>query len=124
MGLTSLLPRSTDETARAAEGAPLARVIAFANQKGGVAKTTSTLNLGVALAEQRLRVLAVDLAPQGTPPRSQADHPAADGGPPRGQGPCGQPCRLWGQSAPLDMVGPLSHGVGAHTADATRLQGV
>ena len=39
----------------------MARVIAFANQKGGVAKTTTTLNLGVALAEQGLRVLAVDL---------------------------------------------------------------
>ena len=43
----------------------VARVIAFANQKGGVAKTTSTLNLGVALAEKGKRVLAVDLDPQG-----------------------------------------------------------
>ncbi|HYP24832.1 MAG TPA: AAA family ATPase, partial [Actinomycetota bacterium] len=41
------------------------RVIAFANQKGGVAKTTTTLSVGVALAEQGLRVLAVDLDPQG-----------------------------------------------------------
>ena len=43
----------------------MARVIAFANQKGGVAKTTTTLSTGAALAEQGLRVLAVDLDPQG-----------------------------------------------------------
>jgi chromosome partitioning protein len=43
----------------------LARVIAFANQKGGVAKTTTTLNLGVALKEKGNSVLLVDLDPQG-----------------------------------------------------------
>lgn len=43
----------------------MARIIAFANQKGGVAKTTSTLSVGVALAQQGCRVLAVDLDPQG-----------------------------------------------------------
>ncbi|NLG66352.1 MAG: ParA family protein [Actinobacteria bacterium] len=42
----------------------LARVIALANQKGGVAKTTSTVNLGVALREQGYSVLAVDMDPQ------------------------------------------------------------
>lgn len=42
-----------------------ARVIAFANQKGGVAKTTSTLSIAVALVEMGHRVLAVDLDPQG-----------------------------------------------------------
>ena len=41
-----------------------AHVIAFANQKGGVAKTTSTLNTGAALAEMGLRVLGVDMDPQ------------------------------------------------------------
>ena len=40
-------------------------VLAFANQKGGVAKTTSTLNVGVALREMHKRVLAIDLDPQG-----------------------------------------------------------
>jgi chromosome partitioning protein len=51
------------------------RVIAFANQKGGVAKTTSTLNLAVAFAEQGLRVLAVDLDPQGNLTMSQGLNP-------------------------------------------------
>jgi len=53
----------------------MARVIAFANQKGGVAKTTTTLNLGVALAEQGLRVLLVDLDPQGNLTMSQGWNP-------------------------------------------------
>jgi chromosome partitioning protein len=52
-----------------------ARVIAFANQKGGVAKTTTTLNLGVALAEQGKRVLAIDLDPQGNLTMSQGWNP-------------------------------------------------
>ncbi len=39
--------------------------LAFANQKGGVAKTTSVLAIGVALVERGRRVLAVDLDPQG-----------------------------------------------------------
>ena len=43
----------------------MAKVVAFANQKGGVAKTTTTINLGVALQELGHRVLAVDLDPQG-----------------------------------------------------------
>ncbi len=44
----------------------MARVFALANQKGGVAKTTSTVSLGAALGEQGLRVLVVDLDPQGS----------------------------------------------------------
>ena len=52
-----------------------ARVLAFANQKGGVAKTTSTLNLAVALKERGLRVLVVDLDPQGNLTMSQGLNP-------------------------------------------------
>jgi chromosome partitioning protein len=51
------------------------RVIALANQKGGVAKTTSTLNLAVAFAEEGNKVLAIDLDPQGNLTMSQGLNP-------------------------------------------------
>jgi chromosome partitioning protein len=50
-------------------------IIAFANQKGGVAKTTTTLNLAVAFAESGYRVLCIDLDPQGNLTMSQGIDP-------------------------------------------------
>jgi chromosome partitioning protein len=65
------------EAERAAVEAPVkhAEVIAFANQKGGVAKTTTTLNLAVAFAESGHRVLCIDLDPQGNLTMSQGIDP-------------------------------------------------
>src|SRR5918994_1493232 len=74
MGLTRLLPRP-NVRARNGKEPSLARVIAFANQKGGVAKTTTTLNLGVAFAEKGFAVLAIDLDPQGNLTMSQGMNP-------------------------------------------------
>src|ERR1043166_6332776 len=76
MGLARLLPRPGIRT-ETSKGAPMGRVISFANQKGGVAKTTTTLNLGVAFAEQGLKVLLVDLDPQGNLTMSQGMNPDA-----------------------------------------------
>ena len=73
MGLARLLPRPNFRAH--SQGARLPTVIAFANQKGGVAKTTTTLNLGVAFAEQGLKVLAIDLDPQGNLTMSQGMNP-------------------------------------------------
>ena len=56
---------------------PQAKVIAFANQKGGVAKTTTTLNLAAAFVEEGHRVLCVDMDPQGNLTMSQGINPDA-----------------------------------------------
>src|ERR1043165_9121120 len=74
MGLARLLPRPGNRT-ETAQGPPMGRVISFANQKGGVPQTATTLNLGVALAEQNLRVLLCDLDPQGNLTMSQGLNP-------------------------------------------------
>ena len=44
----------------------MCRVISVANQKGGVAKSTTTLNLGVGLERQGKKVLLIDADPQGS----------------------------------------------------------
>ena len=75
MGLMRLLPRPNVRAHTATEEKLLQRVIVFANQKGGVAKTTTTLNLAVAFKEQGFRVLVVDLDPQGNLTMSQGMNP-------------------------------------------------
>jgi chromosome partitioning protein len=74
VGLARLLPRPNPRT-KIKRGPITAKVIAFANQKGGVAKTTTTLNLGVAFAEQGHKVLLIDLDPQGNLTMSQGMNP-------------------------------------------------
>ena len=74
MGLTGMLTRPLRRTSTSG-GQTLGQVIAFANQKGGVAKTTTTLNLAVAFKEQGFNVLAVDLDPQGNLTMSQGMDP-------------------------------------------------
>src|SRR5436305_11074170 len=83
-----LFPRKNDEAPVQRYGAqppatptperpvtPTAKVIACANQKGGVAKTTTTLNLAAAFAESGHRVLCVDMDPQGNLTMSQGIDP-------------------------------------------------
>jgi chromosome partitioning protein len=63
------------DTPSGERGTDGAQVISFANQKGGVAKTTTTLNLAVAFAESGHKVLCVDLDPQGNLTMSQGIDP-------------------------------------------------
>jgi chromosome partitioning protein len=74
MGLSGILPRPRSRT-KTSPGSVLGQVIAFANQKGGVAKTTTTLNLAVAFKEKGHEVLAIDLDPQGNLTMSQGLNP-------------------------------------------------
>ena len=55
-----------------------ARVVAVANQKGGVGKTTTTINLGATLAAYECRTLLVDLDPQSNCTSGVGLRPGAD----------------------------------------------
>ena len=74
MSLLGNLSRSLGRTPTS-NGVALGQVIALANQKGGVAKTTTTLNLAVAFKEMGHEVLVVDLDPQGNLTMSQGMNP-------------------------------------------------
>src|SRR3974377_2068158 len=75
MAVARLLPRPSIRHGAKAKAPAKTQGIALATQEGGGAKTTTALNLGVAFAEKGLRVLCIDLDPQGNLTMSQGMNP-------------------------------------------------